>query len=113
MHELSIMQSALQMVIEQAKAHGAKEVHELRLRIGTLSGVVPESLEFCFEAASLGTIAEGATLVMESVPAACWCGQCQKMFVCGEMWNECPECKSPSFDLRQGRELEVVSFEVS
>lgn len=113
MHELSIMQSALQMVIDQAKEHGAQKVHELRLRIGTLSGVVPESLEFCFEAASLGTMAEGAALVIETVPAACWCGLCQKLFVCGDLWNECPDCKSPSADLRQGRELEVVSFEVS
>ena len=42
----------------------------IRLRIGALSGVVPEALEFAFEALRPGTLAEKAELAIESVPGA-------------------------------------------
>jgi hydrogenase nickel incorporation protein HypA/HybF len=50
MHELSIMQSALDQVLEKARQAGASRVHAIRLRIGALSGVVPDALQFAFEA---------------------------------------------------------------
>ena len=55
MHELSIMQSALSQALEQARHAGAGKVHEIRLRIGVLSGVVPEALQFAFEVLAEGT----------------------------------------------------------
>ncbi len=60
MHELSIMQSALSLALDQARQAGAARVHTIRLRIGALSGVVPDALEFAFEALTPGTMAEGA-----------------------------------------------------
>ena len=55
MHELSIMQSALDQVLEKARQAGASRVHAIRLRIGALSGVVPDALQFAFEALADGT----------------------------------------------------------
>ena len=65
MHELSIMQSALSLALDQARQAGASRVHTIRLRIGALSGVVPDALEFAFEALVPGTLAEGAKLAVE------------------------------------------------
>ena len=65
MHELSIMQSALSLALDQARQAGAARVHTIRLRIGALSGVVPDALEFAFEALTPGTLAEGAQLAIE------------------------------------------------
>ncbi|HYG35135.1 MAG TPA: hydrogenase maturation nickel metallochaperone HypA, partial [Clostridia bacterium] len=62
MHELSIMDSALNLALDQARKAGAKRICGIRLRIGALSGVVPEALEFAFEALVTGTLAEGAKL---------------------------------------------------
>ncbi|MGH7972007.1 MAG: hydrogenase maturation nickel metallochaperone HypA, partial [Limisphaerales bacterium] len=73
MHELSIMDSALTMVLERAQQAGAKRVHLVRLRIGALSGVVPDALQFAFEALVPGTLAESARLDIEDVPARFWC----------------------------------------
>ena len=60
MHELSIMQSALNQALREARRAGAARVHQIRLRIGVLSGVVPDALQFAFEALTPGTAAEGA-----------------------------------------------------
>ncbi len=112
MHELSIMQSALTMALEQAQRAGARRVLVLRLRIGVLSGVVPEALEFAFEALAPGTLAEGGKLAVEPVPARFWCAACSQEFVSEDFFTDCPKCHQPSGELRGGREMEVASMEI-
>ena len=112
MHELSIMDSALGIALEQAREAGAERLVRLRLRIGTLSGVVPEALEFAFAALSTGTIAEGATLEIEAVPARFWCESCAQEFAAEDLFAGCPKCQQPSGDLRAGREMELASLEI-
>jgi len=106
------MQSALSIALDQAKKSGAGRVLGLRLRIGTLSGVVPEALQFAFEALAPGTPAEGARLVIEDVPARFWCDPCNREFQADDLFAECPNCHTPSGELRAGREMEVASMEI-
>ena len=49
MHEMSIAQSLIEIIEEEMKKHDAKYLRSVRLNIGQLSAVVPESLSFCFE----------------------------------------------------------------
>lgn len=112
MHELSIMDSALTLALDQAKQAGARRVHVVRLRIGALSGVVPEALQFAFEALAPGTAAEGGQLAIEQVPARFWCEACAREFQSDDMFAECPDCHRPSSELRAGREMEVASLEI-
>ena len=112
MHELSIMDSALSMVLEQAQRSGATRVYAIHLRIGALSGVVPEALEFAFEALSPGTLAEGGKLSIEHIAARFWCSACNLEFKADDMFAECPDCHRPSGQLRAGREMEVASMEI-
>lgn len=112
MHELSIMESALDVALDQARIAKAARIYSIRLRIGDLSGVVPEALEFAFEALASGTLAEGAQLLVERVPARFWCEGCQQEFQAESMLAECPHCRVPSTDLRAGREMELASLEI-
>jgi hydrogenase nickel incorporation protein HypA/HybF len=112
MHEFSIMQSALDQALGEARKAGAARVHQIRLRIGVLSGVAPDALRFAFEALTPGTCAEGAVLAIEEVPARFWCAACGREFVSGNLYAECPDCGVPSGELRAGRELELCSMEV-
>ncbi|MGB7749164.1 MAG: hydrogenase maturation nickel metallochaperone HypA [Verrucomicrobiia bacterium] len=112
MHELSIMQSALDQVLEKARQAGASRVHVIRLRIGVLSGVVPDALQFAFEALADGTPAQGAQLLIEDVPARFWCAACNHEFEATRMFAECPDCHRSSTELRAGREMELTSLEV-
>jgi hydrogenase nickel incorporation protein HypA/HybF len=113
MHEVSIMTEAVRMAVDAAKSAGATHVTRLRLRIGTLSGVVPEAVRFAFDVVCDGTMAEGASLSIEAVPAACWCATCRTEFECADFFNECPRCHNVSGELRRGRELEIAAVEMS
>jgi hydrogenase nickel incorporation protein HypA/HybF len=107
------MQSALCQALEQARQAGADRVHEIRLRIGALSGVVPDALQFAFEALAEGTPAQGARLTIDHVPARFWCDTCRSEFEAPNMFPDCPNCHQPSGQLRAGRELELASMEIA
>jgi hydrogenase nickel incorporation protein HypA/HybF len=99
------MQCALDQALDEAQRAG--------LRIGALSGVVPEALQFAFEALSEGTPAAGAKLTIEPVPARFWCEHCRQEFPSARLIPECPVCGNHSRNLRAGRELELASLEVA
>ena len=114
MHEVGIMTSAMDAVLEQARTHGATRVHRIVLRIGALAGVEPESLRFAFEVVTRETIAAEATLDVEAVPARAYCAACAEEFgVDGGYIISCPRCGQFSGDLRQGREMELSRIEMS
>jgi hydrogenase nickel incorporation protein HypA/HybF len=113
MHEVGIMVEAVQLAVESAQAQGASRVHELRLRVGALSGAVPDALEFAFDAVTAGTLAEGARLCIETVPASWWCAACASEFGGDDLLAACPRCGAWSGELRTGRELDIASIEVS
>lgn len=112
MHEVSIMAEAVRMAVESAQSAGATRVTGLQLRVGTLSGAVPEAMRFAWDVVSRDTIAAGARLELESVPATGWCDACGAEFECGDYFSECPCCHNPSGELRRGRELEIAAVEV-
>jgi len=113
MHEVSIVTNALEIALEQMHRQGASRIHSVTLRIGELSGVVPEALTFAFKAVTAGTPAETARLVVEAVPVRCYCSRCGGEFHPADMIFRCPSCGQISGDIRCGRELELTSLEVS
>jgi hydrogenase nickel incorporation protein HypA/HybF len=113
MHEVSIMAEAVRMAVESAKAAGAGRITGLRLRVGTLSGVVPDAMRFAWDVVSRDTIAAGARLEIESVPAAGWCATCRAEFAFADFFNECPLCHHVSGEMRRGRELDIASVEMN
>jgi hydrogenase nickel incorporation protein HypA/HybF len=112
MHEVAIMAEALRMAEDAANSAGARRILRLRLRLGTLSGVVEDSLRFAFDVVSHETMAAGAALEIENVPAAWWCATCRTEFECADFFNECPRCHNPSGELRRGRELDIADVEL-
>ena len=57
MHEMAITQSVVDAVCEHA---AGRRVHSVRLEVGALCAVVPDAMQFCFELATEGTVADGA-----------------------------------------------------
>jgi hydrogenase nickel incorporation protein HypA/HybF len=112
MHEVGLMQDALEIAETWARRSGAARIHRVGMRVGIQSGVVPEALEFAFEALAPGTMAEGARLDIEPVPVVCHCAACESEFVPEGPFYICPLCGGLSADVRAGRELEVATLEV-
>lgn len=112
MHEVSIMAEAVRMAVESAQAAGASRITGLHLRVGALSGVVPDALQFAFEAVTVGTLAEQATLTIEHLPARFWCQTCQQEYEAANVFSLCPRCNNSSSELRSGRQMELASMEI-
>ena len=113
MHEFSIMESALETAAQKTRDAGATQIHRLKLRVGKLSGVVPDALRFAFDGLKAGSPAADAELEIEEVPAVCWCPDCAAEFEAADLKYECPRCHQPSGELRHGREMELASLEIS
>jgi hydrogenase nickel incorporation protein HypA/HybF len=113
MHEVGLMLQALELADAELRRAGASRIHRLRLRVGALSGVVPEALRLAFAAASQGTAAEGAAFDLETVPVVCECERCGCVFRPEDVYYCCPDCDALCPQVLQGRELELTSLEVS
>jgi hydrogenase nickel incorporation protein HypA/HybF len=114
MHEVGIMESALDTVFRELRARGGQRVHRIVLRVGAVSGVEPEALKFAFEAVAPDTAAAGAVLEIELAPARAFCAPCAEEFVVASTFIfTCPRCGRPSGEIRAGRELELQRMEIS
>jgi hydrogenase nickel incorporation protein HypA/HybF len=113
MHELSIVTSIVETVTESLTAYPGARVLEVRLRVGALASVVPDSLEFCYGIASEGTPLEGSRLVVNVLPVVVHCERCaQDAELDGVQSFRCPRCGELCGEIRQGRELEIESIEI-
>lgn len=113
MHELSIVASVVDSVVESLKAYPGARVREVRLRVGVLASVIPESLEFCYGIATEGTPLEGSRLEIKVLPVVIHCGPCGlDVTLDGVQSFRCLHCGQPTHDLRQGREMEIDSIEI-
>lgn len=107
------MQNTLDLALARARQNGATRIDCLTLKIGGLSGVMPEALEFAFEVLIRGTMAEDARLEIETIPVVCYCQNCDRSFQPEEYIFDCPQCQQISSDIVTGRELELASVVVS
>ena len=67
MHEFSIARNIVKIVLQQPQVSNLQTVKCVKLIVGDLTGIVSESLIFCFELASRGTAAQGSRLKIEHV----------------------------------------------
>lgn len=114
MHEVSLMENALELAKEHARTRQATRIHRIHIRVGRLSGVVSDALRFAFEGLKPGTLAEDAILELEEVEAVCLCKSCRIEFPSTDWIHQCPSCgENREVAILQGSELELVSLEVS
>jgi len=109
MHEMSITQSVVEICENNSKG---RRVTAVTLEIGELAGVVPESIEFCFDACTRGTLLEGATLAIERLPGLGRCHGCGEEFQLHTLYDPCPGCGGFVVELLSGEELRVKDLEV-
>lgn len=111
MHELSIAESLMSLIIKNARKSGARSVTKVSIAVGNLSGIVVDSLQLCFDEAKRGTVANDAQLVVDEVSATAYCVKCESEFPVGQYAFDCPDCGEviiPS----GGKELYLKDMEV-
>ena len=109
MHEMSITQSVVDICTQHA---AGRRVVEVVLEVGALSGVVPEAVEFCFEACTRETLLDGARLTIERIAARGACRDCGATFPLAAYHEPCTACGSYAVTIQTGEELRVKELEV-
>ena len=109
MHEMSITQGIIDLCLEHA---GGRRVLSLDVEIGELSSVVPEAVEFCFDACSRDTLLEGARMTIVRVPGMGHCEACDGETPLTELYGACQLCGSNRVRIVAGEELRVREIEV-
>ncbi|HMO04490.1 MAG TPA: hydrogenase maturation nickel metallochaperone HypA [Kiritimatiellia bacterium] len=113
MHEFGIAQGLMDVVLGRAREAGATRIEQVNLAIGVLAGVEEEALQFAFRALGEDTPAAETRLVVEKIPLRCYCRPCDAVFECKPFAYRCPTCGAASAEVRTGKELNLVSMEVS
>ena len=108
MHELSITQSVVKAVVERM---GEAEVVRVRLEIGRLSGLVPDTVRFCFELVAAGTSCAGAALEIDEPMGSARCHSCGADFATAEVLPLCA-CGSADVAVLGGTQLRIKEVEV-
>ena len=115
MHELSIARGLVDVACEALVACESPpgRVRSVLVRIGALSGVVAEALEFCYGLSVEGTPLAGSRLKVEEQPVVVFCPRCLENRILEDYSRfRCPICNTPTPELIQGRELELISLEL-
>ncbi|MDR1856673.1 MAG: hydrogenase maturation nickel metallochaperone HypA [Desulfovibrio sp.] len=115
MHEMSIVESLLAMVQAEMDSRGCGRLESVHVVYGAMAGIVPESLQMCFEIMTKDTPNEGARLELTCLPVRLRCGGCGTVFG-GEgreaLWQPCPVCgETFGHAVEQGRELYLKRLE--
>ena len=113
MHELSVSQSIIDIVLRHAEKAGAERVMAVNLVIGSLTGFVDDSIQFYFDFLSRDTAAAGAQLHFERIAARAQCHACGTTYEPPDMqiWT-CPECGALGGEVIAGKEFYVASIEI-
>lgn len=111
MHEAAIIGGLIAILTREAKAHDVARIRRVHLKVGQLKAVDPQALTACFEAFAEDTVACGAELCIEHVPARAHCRACDAETVIRRFRFVCPACGSNDLALISGEELHIESFE--
>ncbi len=110
MHELSLCESIARAVTREA---AGRRVSSVRLRIGALRQVVPDTLTYCWSITSRGPILDGSVLEIEHVPAEIECHGCGTRSQLSRFNVSCPGCGGNDVAVVAGEEMLIVSIDVA
>jgi len=111
-HELSLVASVFDILEEKAREHGAARVTKVVLKVGVMSGVVPDLLEPAFDSYKKGTLAEEARLEIVIVPVKLRCPDCGGETAREDTDFSCAACGSRRVEIVAGRDLTVETIEL-
>ena len=116
MHELGVVRSITDIVVDNAEANGALCVKSIVLEIGESRNLERYWVQEYFDRCARGTVAEGARIEIDYAPIVFECRACGNRFGYRHSHDgeplHCERCASRSLELRSGTELLIKSIEV-
>ena len=110
MHEMPIAQNIFNIVLEEANKIKAHKILNIKIVVGEFSYIVPQCIQTYLDFLCVGTIAEGAKLIVVEVLAKKQCERCK--FVMNKNLEVCPKCNGGVTRFISGFEFYIESIEV-
>lgn len=112
MHELSLCQSLMRIIEQEAERQLFSAVRVVWLEVGDFAAVEAGALRFAFEVSRQGTPAANARLEIVPVDGEAWCPYCQCTVVVRRQYDACPDCGGFGLHIRAGDVLRIKALEV-
>jgi len=109
MHSLAMAQDILQAALAEAETNKVQHIKAIAIRMEDEHFAEPDALQFCLEAVTKGTIAEGAQIEVDLVERTAECPQCGHVFPFDHHLPVCPRCGNQNLKLPEAEEpVQVV-----
>lgn len=112
MHEASIAENIFNIVKEQAEQGQHKAITRIHIKVGKLTALVPDCLDFAFKAIARGSPLENTELAIQEVNAQGTCLECGATFNVDMFLSVCEACGSTRVHITGGEELVVESMDI-
>ncbi len=112
MHEMSLCESILEVLQQQAQQQNYTAVKTVWLEIGKLSSVEPEAMRFSFALVMQGSLAAAAKLEIIEVEGRAWCLYCAQQVIIAQRYDGCPICGAYQLQINDGEQMRIKELEV-
>lgn len=116
MHEVSIASAILEAAQEETARRPGARLIRIGVRVGVLSGVDTDALQFAFECITAETEDEKVVLTTEKCPRVNRCNDCSREYTSPETSPftdvPCPFCSGTHTSFVSGDQLDVAFVEV-
>jgi hydrogenase nickel incorporation protein HypA/HybF len=109
-HELSIARNIIQIVNSSVEKDKLDLVDKIYLKIGLLSNVLIESLNFSYTSVIENTLLKNSRLYIELIPIKIKCNDCNEINTTNDFIFTCPDCKSSAINVISGDEMIISSI---
>jgi hydrogenase nickel incorporation protein HypA/HybF len=111
MHELYLAQCILSSVKKSLPPEVLPEwVAEVRVQVGKLDAVVPDTLTFLFDAIKADSGMANAVISVEEIPVVCRCSDCSHEFEMDIPVFICPSCGGNRLDVLSGKGIMLTGI---
>ncbi|PSR23263.1 MAG: hydrogenase maturation nickel metallochaperone HypA [Sulfobacillus thermosulfidooxidans] len=110
MHELSLAIPISEYVLQESQG---RNVEEIVLDVGMLSGIVPDALDLALQVVLQGTCAEEARITYEWQDGEGQCRFCNTRFPMKDVLDVCPGCGQMGAKILSGTQIRLTGLRFS
>lgn len=111
MHEIGVTSEIVECILERLSKEDQVIVQRVVVEIGQLTALLPDSVRFCFDICTNGTVLEGTALEIIEIPGVATCRQCGQRIESSQSYALC-ECGGADLDWKSGHELRIKELEI-
>ena|SRR3989338_3071889 len=113
MHESNFTKQIVHVILQELTKNSDARPQTVKVRVGEMLHLVPESVEMHYELLTKGTPLAGVKLELEEIPVRVRCRPCgHEGSVADHHLLVCGECGSFDVELLNGNEIRIDSIEI-